>query len=77
MKILSSALLAAGLFALSACGGGSTEAANNVTADTYNVSPDELGNEAVLGNETFGNEALSNEATNVADNSAANTTNAQ
>ena len=73
MKILSSALLAAGLFALSACGGGNTQAANNVAADTYNVAPDELGNEAVPGNE-----AVSNETTNVADNAATeNVTNAQ
>ena len=59
MKILSKALLAAGLVALSACGGGAEEntAATNVgTEDLYNVAPDDLGTENVLGNETLGND---------------------
>jgi ABC-type glycerol-3-phosphate transport system substrate-binding protein len=59
MKILSTALLAAGLVALSACGGGATNdsAANNVSEEVYNVAPDDLGTENGLGNESLGNEA--------------------
>ena len=57
MKILSTALLAAGLVALGGCGGGDS-AANNVTTDTYNVAPDDLGTENLLGNETLGNDVL-------------------
>jgi hypothetical protein len=54
MKRLTTALAAAGLMALAACGG---SASNNVVAndagnDTYNVAPDDL----TAGNET-GNEA--------------------
>jgi hypothetical protein len=53
MKILSTALLAAGLVALSACGGAATEnaAANNVSEEVYNVAPDDLGVDNGLGNE--------------------------
>jgi len=52
MKILSTALLAAGLVALSACGGAATEnaAANNVSEEVYNVAPDDLGVDNGLGN---------------------------
>ena len=59
MKLVSKALLAAGLVALSACGGGTEEniAANNATDDLYNVAPDDLGlDNALLGNETVGND---------------------
>ena len=55
MKILSTALLAAGLVALGGCG---DSAANNVTTDTYNVAPDDLGTDNLLGNETLGNDVL-------------------
>ena len=58
MKILSTALLAAGLVALSACGGGDEKAANNVAAETYHVAPDELGNDTLLTNEALGNDVL-------------------
>ena len=73
MKILSTALLAAGLVALSACGGGGDDAAdNNVTADTYNVAPDDLGTDLdneLLGNDTTTNVGADNAAT---DNTTAN-----
>ena len=53
MKLLYTALLAAGLVALSACGGGGADnaAANNVSDEVYNVAPDDLGAENTLGNE--------------------------
>ena len=52
MKILSTALLAAGLVALSACGGGAENvAANNVSEEVYNVAPDDLGADNGLGND--------------------------
>ena len=79
MKILSMAVLAAGLVALSACGGGSTDAANNVAADTYNVAPDDLGNGLDLGNDvSLGNETVVDNSVNLgtenlAENAAANT----
>jgi hypothetical protein len=73
MKLLSTALLAAGLVALGACSGGDDDAANNVSADTLNVAPDDLGTENLLVDETFGNDlGLDNTALNAAtDNSAA------
>ena len=71
MKLVSTAILAAGLVALSACGGGAETnvAANNTSDALYNVAPDDLGTE--LDNELLGNEA----ATNVgADNAATDNT---
>ena len=58
MKTLPKALLAAGLVALSACGGGAEEntAATNAGEDLYNVAPDDLGTENLLGNDTLGND---------------------
>ncbi|HWT12149.1 MAG TPA: hypothetical protein VN231_05305 [Allosphingosinicella sp.] len=73
MKLVSKALLAAGLAALGACGGGGEEnvAANNATEDLYNVAPDDLGAENLLGNETLGNDsALDEGAGNASDNAA-------
>jgi predicted lipoprotein len=61
MKRISTALLAAGLMALGACGGGDDSAANNVAADTYNVAPDDLGNDVLLGNELDTNLGTGNE----------------
>jgi hypothetical protein len=70
MKLLSSALLAAGLVALSACGGGAENtAANNVGDEVYNVAPDDLGSDNLLGNEALGNEAADANAS--ADNASA------
>jgi hypothetical protein len=50
MKLVSTAILAAGLVALSACGGGSTAENNaadlNTLDETYNALPDDLGNAA-------------------------------
>ena len=58
MKLLSTALLAAGLVALSACGGAAENTvANNVADEVYNVAPDDLGGDNLLGNEALGNEA--------------------
>ena len=75
MKLVSKALLAAGLVALSACGGGEENvAANNTVDELYNVAPDDLGAEDLLGNETLGNDTvLDNALTNDSsgDNSAA------
>jgi len=52
MKLVSTALLAAGLGALGACGGAAENtAANNVAEEVYNVAPDDLGAENALGNE--------------------------
>ena len=79
MKILSTAVLAAGLVALSACGGGRNDAANNVAADTYNVAPDDLGNGLDLGNDvSLGTETVVDNSVNLgtenlAENAAANT----
>ena len=83
MKILSKGLLAAGLVALSACGGGAEEnsaVVNTVTEDLYNVT-DELSTENLLGNDTLGNE-LGLDYTAVTDpaaetNAAETTTNSQ
>ena len=60
MKLFSKALLAAGLVALSACGGGAEEntAANTAADDLYNVTTEDLtldnglGNDLGLENET-------------------------
>jgi hypothetical protein len=75
MKILSSVLLAAGLGALGACGGGAENtAANTVGDEVYNVAPDDLGGDNLLGNDAAGNEAADANASadNAADNAAGN-----
>jgi hypothetical protein len=75
MKILSSALLAAGLVALSACGGGAENtAANSVGDEVYNVAPDDLSGDNLLGNDALGNEAADANASagNATDNAAGN-----
>ena len=71
MKILSTALLAAGLVALSACGGGDSAANNVVADDTLNVAPDDFGNDVLLGNDTGldANLATDNALSNAAGNS--------
>jgi hypothetical protein len=65
MRSISTAFLAAGLVALSACGGGGEEnaAANNLTDEAYNVAPDDLGDENLLGNEALGNDVLTENET--------------
>ena len=76
MKLLATFVLAAGLVTLGGCGRGDN-AANNVTADTFNVAPDDLGTDNLLGNEALVNDttldttnaALDNSATNAAANS--------
>ena len=80
MKLVSTALLAAGMMALSACGGGAEEnvAANNVAED-YNLTED-LGSENLLGNEADANAVDLNAVdANAADAnaSAGNETNSQ
>jgi hypothetical protein len=64
MKLVSTALLAAGLAALSACGGGEEEnsAANTASEDLYNVAPDDLGDENLLGNDLGNDLSLDNGA---------------
>ena len=51
MKRLSMALAAAGLMALSACGGGSENKAANTSAEDVNVVEDNLLDESLAGNE--------------------------
>jgi hypothetical protein len=72
MKLVSTALLAAGLAALSACGGGEENvAADNAAEDLYNVAPDDLGADNLLGNETLGNDSDLDNLTNGAGDNAA------
>ena len=73
MKILSTALLAAGLMALSACGGGSENKAANTVVEDVNLVEDNLADENLLGTDTLGNEAGNAVETNVAENGAGNT----
>ncbi len=63
MKLGSKALVAAGLLALSACGGGAEEntAANAAEEDLYNVGTEDLTLDNGLGND-LGNVSLGNEA---------------
>lgn len=71
---MSTALLAAGLAALSACGGGEAEsnAANNVVVEDLNVG-DDLGDLNSLGEEGLGNDVDLNAAdANAAGNAAEN-----
>ena len=53
MKPLSMAVLAAGLIALSACGGSeeANVAADNAADESLNALPEDLGDENLLGNE--------------------------
>ena len=72
MKILKTALVATGLVALSACGGGDDNAANNTALDdTLNVAPADFGNETLLGNETLVNDSVTDAANVAAENEAA------
>ncbi len=71
---MSTALLAAGLVALSACGGGEaeSEAANNVVVEDLNVG-DDLSDPNLLGEEAAGNEVDLNAVdANAAGNAAEN-----
>ena len=64
MKFASKALVAAGLLALGACGGGAEEenaAANAAGEDLYNVAGEDLALDNGLGND-LGNVSLGNEA---------------
>ena len=64
MKFASKALVAAGLLALGACGGGAEEenaAANAAGEDLYNVASEDLALDNGLGND-LGNVSLGNEA---------------
>ncbi len=71
MKLVSTAFLAAGLAALSACGGGEENvAADNAAEDLYNVAPDEGGSDNLLGNEELGNDSGLDNAANAAGNDA-------
>ena len=71
MKKLSTALLAAGLVALSACGGGASEnvAADNAGEELYNLTEEDLATDNLSGNEA-GNEADANASTGSSDNAA-------
>jgi hypothetical protein len=77
MKLLSTALLAAGLMALGACGGDAEEnvAAGNASED-YNLT-DDLSDENLLGNEALDNAAGADNAADgdngAADNTSGNT----
>ena len=73
MKLMSTALLAAGLMALSACGGGSENKAANTIVEDVNVVEDNLSDENLLGTDTLGNDSGNAVDTNVAENSAGNT----
>ena len=77
MKALTTALIAAGALALSACGGGAENnvAANNTAEEVYNIAPDELGNDAGLGNETTDANAVDANAADA--NASTNATNTQ
>jgi len=68
MKLVSTALLAAGLVALSACGDGGEEnvAATNAGEDLYNVAPDDFGDDNLLGNDA----GLDNVTDGAGDNAA-------
>jgi predicted lipoprotein len=79
MKLVSTALLAAGMMALSACGGGEENVAANNVAEDYNLTED-LGSENLLGNEVDANAVDLNAVdANAADAnaSAGNETNSQ
>lgn len=68
MKLVCTALLAAGLVALSACGDSGEEnvAADNAAEDLYNVAPDDLGDDNLLGNDS----GLDNVTNGAGDNAA-------
>ena len=78
MKLVSKALLAAGLVAISACGG--REEANNIAADDtgdVNVAADDLtiSDNALFGNDTIGTDSgnATGADTNTSENTAGNT----
>jgi len=73
MKLMSTALLAAGLTALSACGGGAENKAANTTVEEVNVVEDNLADDNLLGTDTLGNDSGNAVDTNVAENGAGNT----
>lgn len=65
MKLVPMALAAAGLMALSACGGGSENKAANTAVEDVNLVEDNLADEPLAGND------LGNEAGNAVDANAA------
>jgi len=74
MKSMSRALLAAGVLALGACGGGAEQNVSaNAASEEYDVAADDLGagNEADANaadaNESAGNDATGNEIANAAE----------
>jgi hypothetical protein len=78
MKALTTALIAAGALALSACGGGETNvAANNTVEEVTNLGTEDLGNDAGLANEAVANEAAPADANAVDANASTNATNTQ
>ena len=67
MKLLSRALVAAGVVALAACSGGD-DAANNVGADTLTVAPDDLGDENLIVDDLGNDLGLDNTTLNATEN---------
>ena len=71
MKLIKSGLAAAGLMALSACGGGSENKADNTVVEDVNVVEDNLLDESLAGN-VVANETGNAVEANAAGNAAGN-----
>ena len=74
MKTFAKAALAASLALLAACGGGAEQnaAANNASDELYNLAPDDLVADNLVGNEALDNGADANLALPVDENAAGN-----
>ena len=74
MKPLAKAALAASLALLAACGGGAEQnvAANNASDELYNLAPDDLVADNLVGNEVLDNISAGNEALPADQNAAGN-----